>query len=159
LVEKTRERGFLSGDVKSNLGQVESRLKGNTLRLYWYMVKTGRPVAIHEAQRALNLSSPGLVAYHLNKLVELGLVNKTLGEYEPLEEVKVAVLRYFVRLYGFMVPRYVFYAAFFTALFVIFIAFFANPLSIYSWFAATVCLISALIFWYETTKIWRGRPF
>ncbi|MDH5795569.1 MAG: hypothetical protein OEZ24_05615, partial [Candidatus Bathyarchaeota archaeon] len=90
---------------------------------------------------------------------ELGLVNKTLGEYEPLEEVKVGVLRYFVRLYGFMVPRYVFYAVFFTALFVIFTAFFANPLSIYSWFASTVCLISALIFWYETAKIWRGRPF
>lgn len=159
MIEKTRERGFLSRNVKSDLGQVESRLKGNTLRLYWYLVKTGRPVTIHEAQKELNLSSPGLVSYHLNKLVDLGLVDKTRGEYEPLEEVKVGVLRYFVRLYGFMVPRYVFYAVFFTALFIIFTFFFANPLNIYSWFASTVCLASAVIFWYETVRIWRGRPF
>ena len=159
MIEKTRERGFLSRNVKFDLGQVESRLKGNTLRLYWYMVKAGRPVTIHQAQKELNLSSPGLVSYHLNKLVDLGLVDKTRGEYEPLEEVKVGVLRYFVRLYGFMVPRYVFYAVFFTALLAIFAAFFANPLNIYSWFASAVCLVSAVIFWHETVRIWRGRPF
>lgn len=149
----------MTRDAKSSLGEVESRLKGNTLRLYWYMVKMGRPVTIREAQKELKLSSPGLVAYHLGKLVELGLVNKTRGEYEPLEEIKVGVLRSFVRLYGFMVPRYVFYAVFFTALFALFTAFFINPLNLYSWFAMAVCLISAAIFWYEAIRIWRGKPF
>lgn len=149
----------MSKDVKPGLSEVESKLRGNTLRLYWYMVKVGHPVTIHEVQKGLNLSSPGLAAYHLNKLVELSLVKKTRGEYHALDVVRVGVLRSFVRLYGFMVPRYVFYAVFFTVLFVIFSAFFMTPLSLYSWFAAAVCLISAAIFWYEAFRIWRGRPF
>jgi len=142
------------------LGEVESKLRGNTLRLYWYMVKVSRPVTIHEAQKGLKLSSPGLVAYHLNKLMELGLVEKTSqGEYRLLDGIKVGVLRSFIRLYGLMVPRYVFYAVFFTVLFAVFSAFFMKPLSLQSWFAVAVCLISAIIFWYEAVRIWRGRPF
>jgi hypothetical protein len=123
------------------------------------MVKVGHPVAIHEVQKGLKLSSPGLAAYHLNKLVELGLVEKTRGEYYLLDGVRIGVLRSFVRLYGFMVPRYVFYAVFFTVLSIIFLAFFVRPLNFQSWFAITACLISAAVFWYEAVRIWRGRPF
>jgi len=57
------------------------------------------------------LNFPVLVSplIHLDKLRELGLVEKTSqGEYRIVEEVKVGVLRSFVRLYSFMVPIYVF---------------------------------------------------
>ena len=124
------------------------------------MVKVGRPVTIHEVRKNLKLSSPGLAAYHLDRLRDLRLVEKTLqGEYCLLEEVRVGILRSFVRLYGFMIPRYIFYAVFFTALLIIFLVFFMRPLSLQSWFAILTCLISALIFWYETIRIWRGKPF
>jgi len=150
----------LSKKAEVSLDDVESRLKGNTLRLYWYMVKVARPVTINEARKSLKLSSPGLAAYHLDKLRELGLVEKTSqGEYRIVEEVKVGVLRSFVRLYSFMVPIYVFYAVFFTALLIIFLVFFMNLLLIQSWFAILVCSIAAAIFWYEAIKAWRGRPF
>jgi len=146
--------------TRAELGDIESRLKGNTLRLYWYMVKVARPVTIHEAQKSLKLSSPGLVAYHLNKLMELGLIEKDFqGQYCTLEEVKVGFLRSFVRLYGFMVPRYIFYAVFFAVLLLIFLAFFMNPLRIQSWFAVLACSISAAVFWYEAIRVWRGKPF
>jgi len=151
--------GFLSKDVKPSLDEIESRLGGNTLRLYWYMVKVNHSVTINEAQKGLTLSSPGLAAYHLDKMVALGLVEKTRGEYHLLDSVRIGVLRSFVRLYGFMVPRYVFYAVFFTVLSVIFSVFFINPFSFQSWFAVTVCLISAAIFWYEAFRVWCGRPF
>ena len=150
----------MSKKAEVGLDNVESRLKGNTLRLYWYMVKVARPVTINEARKSLKLSSPGLAAYHLDKLRELGLVEKTSqGEYRIVEEVKVGVLRSFVRLYSFMVPIYVFYAVFFTALLIIFLVFFMNLLLIQSWFAILVCSIAAAIFWYEAIKAWRGRPF
>ena len=159
VVEKALGNGFLANDVKPDLGEIESKLSGNTLRLYWYMVKVSHPVTIHEAQKGLNLSSPGLAAYHLDKLVALRLVEKNKGEYHLLNSVRIGVLRSFVRLYGFMVPRYVFYAVFFTVLSAIFAAFFVNPFSFQSWFAVAVCLISAAIFWYEALRIWCGRPF
>ena len=149
----------MSKDTELDLAKIESRLSGNTLRLYWYMVKVDHPVTINKAKKELNLSSPGLVAYHLNKLVELRLVEKTLGEYHLTNVVRVGVLRSFIRLYGFMVPRYVFYAVFFTVLCVIFLAFFVKPLSFQSWFAVAVCLISTVIFGYEALRIWRGKPF
>lgn len=146
--------------IGTGLSDIESRLKGNTLRLYWYMVKVARPVTIHEVQKSLKLSSPGLVAYHLNKLRELGLIEKDLeGQYCILEEVKVGVLRSFVRLYGFMVPRYIFYAVFFTVLLLIFLAFFMKPLQLQSWFAVFACSISAAVFWYEAIRVWLGKPF
>ena len=149
----------MSKDVKHDLDEIESRLRGNTLRLYWYMVKVSHPVTIHEARKGLNLSSPGLAAYHLDKLVAFRLVGKAQGEYYLLDSVRIGALRSFVRLYGFMVPRYVFYAVFFTVLSVIFSVFFVNPFSFQSWFAVAVCLISAAIFWYEALRIWCGRPF
>ncbi len=149
----------MSVGERLDLGEVESKLKGNTLRLYWYMVKVAHPITINEARKELRFSSAGHVAYHLDKLVELGLATKIRGEYQLLEEVRVGVLRSFVRLYGYMVPRYVFYAVFFTALLALFALFFMNPYSVYSWFAAAVCLVSAIIFWYEAMRIWRGRPF
>ena len=150
----------MSKKAEIDLGDVESKLRGNTLRLYWYMVKVAHPVTINEAQKSLKLSSPGLAAYHLNKLRELGLVEKTSqGEYRILEEVKIGVLRSFVRLYSFMVPTYVFYAVFFTSLLIIFLIFFMNPLLLQSWFAVSVCSLAAIIFWYEAIKAWRGRPF
>lgn len=149
----------MSRDIKSDLAKIESRLSGNTLRLYWHMVKVNHPVTIHKVKKELNLSSPGLAAYHLNKLVEFRLVEKIRGEYHLLDIVKVGVLRSFIRLYGFMVPRYVFYAVFFTVLCVIFLAFFVKPFSFQSWFAVAVCLISTAIFWYEALRIWRGKPF
>lgn len=124
------------------------------------MVKVARPVTIHEVQKSLKLSSPGLVAYHLNKLKELGLIEKDIqGQYSTSGEVKVGVLRSFVRLYGFMVPRYIFYAVFFTVLLLIFLVFFMKPLRLESWFAVVTCSISAVVFWYEAIRVWLGKPF
>jgi len=56
--------------------EIEERLKGKTLRVYYYMLLAGRAVGIREVQRKLGFSSPSVAAYHLDKLVELGLAKK-----------------------------------------------------------------------------------
>ncbi|MEM4726872.1 MAG: hypothetical protein QXD04_01275, partial [Candidatus Bathyarchaeia archaeon] len=62
--------------------QIESELKGKTLLVYMYLLKTNRPsIGVREVQRALKFSSPSVAAYHLNKLEELGLVEGVRGEY------------------------------------------------------------------------------
>jgi hypothetical protein len=57
--------------------EVSSELKGNTLRVYWQLIKSQNGVlGAREAQRLLNFSSPSLASYHLDKLIELSLAKK-----------------------------------------------------------------------------------
>src|SRR5213083_3104603 len=92
--------------------KVASELKGNTLRVYWYVMNAKeQTVGVREAQRALNFSSPTLALYHLDKLRDLGLVSRDSGGYKLIKEVKVDVLKQFMKLPGqFFVPRFSLYA-------------------------------------------------
>jgi predicted transcriptional regulator len=56
-------------------------LRGLTLKVYKFVLRSDRPVGIREVQRALGLSSPTLALYHLNKLEEAGLIKKEANGY------------------------------------------------------------------------------
>src|SRR3972149_578745 len=102
--------------------KVESELRGNTLRVYWKLLKSQKGIiGVREVQRALKFSSPALASYHLTKLEELGLVEKTNGEYRLKKEVRVGALKQFTRFGSFMLPRYSFYAALLTTLLVFYL--------------------------------------
>ncbi len=58
--------------------KLAAELKGNTLRVYLYVLKSAGNVGVREVQRALGFSSPTLAVYHLDKLAELGLMEKRL---------------------------------------------------------------------------------
>ncbi len=138
---------------------VEAELKGNTLRVYVYALKK-RSVGVREVQRALRMSNPSLAQYHLNKLKELGLVAEENGAYRIVNEVKVDVMRDFLRVGTLIVPRFVFYAVFFSV-FAAYLTYLAVPLfsvvSILPWLAGFVVLAS-LLFWYEALRAWRSTP-
>jgi DNA-binding transcriptional ArsR family regulator len=145
--------------VKKMRGMVDAELKGNTLRVYIYALKKQR-VGVREVQRALLLSNPSLAQYHLNKLKELGLVSEDRGEYEVVGEVKVDVMRDFLRLGTLIIPRFVFYAVIFTV-FVVYLTIAGYPyyelVPVLSWF--TVALAAAAVaFWYEVVRAWRSIP-
>jgi len=139
--------------------KVEAQLKGNTLRVYVYALKKRR-VGVREVQRALLLSNPSLAQYHLNKLRELGLLKEEGGDYEVANEVKVDLMRDFLRVGTLIVPRFVFYAVFFTV-FAVYLAGIAYQLYTYLpillWFSAFLAL-AAGIFWYEAQRAWRSAP-
>ena len=144
---------------KKTRGMVDAELKGNTLRVYIYALKR-RKVGVREVQRALLMSNPSLAQYHLNKLKELGLVSENNGEYEVVGEVKVDVMRDFLRLGTLIVPRFVFYAVIFTV-FTAYLAFVGYPyyplVPVLSWF--TVLLGgAAAAFWYEAVRALRSAP-
>jgi len=50
----------------------ENALKGTTLEVYWFLLKSNRIVGAREVQRALDLSSLSLAVYHLSKLEDRG---------------------------------------------------------------------------------------
>ena len=133
-------------------------LKGNTLRVYWYLLQRPKNFAgPRQIQRELGFKSPALAVYHLDKLMHLGLVEKIKGEYQVTEVVDVGVLKQFMKLGSFLVPRYVTYGTVVTILFGFFLSQ-IREITFYSLFALIFGTLSTVIFWYETIRVWRNRP-
>ena len=138
--------------------EIASELKGNTLRVYWALLNSKDGViGVRELQRQLGFSSPALAAYHLNKLEELELVAKERGDYRLVREVKVGVLKQFIKLGTFLFPRYVLYATMFTMLLIFFLIQ-LREINFYSVFALMLGILSTVILWYETVRVWMQKP-
>jgi hypothetical protein len=138
--------------------KIESALKGNTLRVYWFLLRSPNGVVgARETQRALKFSSPALAVYHLEKLDELGLAEKTNGEYRLVKAVNVGVLKQFVRFGAFMLPRHFLYATMFTTLLIFYLTQFKN-VGFYSTFALVLGILATAVMWYETFRAWRQKP-
>jgi hypothetical protein len=157
---RTRRRQPCSGKRGGSVSEkVDADLKGNTLRVYVYALKN-RKVGVREVQRALRMSNPSLAQYHLNKLKEMGLVSEDGGEYHVVNEVKVDVMRNFLRVGTLIVPRFVFYAVFFTV-FSVYLVLLGYPyfsvVPLLAWLSALLVLAAAL-FWYEALRAWRAIP-
>ncbi len=138
--------------------KIESTLKGNTLRVYWYLLsKNDESVGARETQRMLKFSSPALAVYHLDKLAELGLADKTNGEYRIVRSVSVGVLKQFVRFGALMVPRHFFYATMFTSLLVFYFTQ-IKRFEFLSAFGLVVAFLAVVVMWYETYRNWKQKP-
>lgn len=60
----------------------KDELEGITLSVYLYVVKKGAPVGPRDAMKGASLSSPSVAYRHLEKLEDLGLLQKNeYGEY------------------------------------------------------------------------------
>jgi len=144
-----------------NLAVIESNLRGKTLLVYWYLLR--RPdfkAGVREIQRSLGFSSPSIAIHHLNKLVDLGLVEKTkTGEYILVQEVKVGLLRFFARIGRFLIPRYLFYSVFFTTALIMYILLYAQTLCVHNFFALMFGGLASVMLWIETFRIIREKPF
>lgn len=138
--------------------EIVSKLKGNTLRAYWALLSSDDGlIGVRELQRELGFSSPALSAYHLNKLVEYGLAVNERGDYRLVREVKVGVLKQYIKLGSFLFPRYMLYACMFTTFFIYLLARF-DEVSFYSMYGLAVSFIAMLVSWFEALKIWQQKP-
>lgn len=139
---------------------LESALKGKTLLVYWYLVQQPtHSVGVREVQRALHFSSPSIAVYHLEKLQDLGLVEKKgTGEYVLEEEVKVGILRFFTHVGRFLVPRYLFYSVLFSTMLIAYLALCLVTGAYPSFYAVMFGLIATIILWFETMRLWRAKP-
>ena len=138
--------------------EIETLLKGNTLRVYWYLLsKPETLIGARQTQRALRFSSPALAVYHLDKLTDLGLIEKTNGEYRLVKTVNIGVLKQFVRFGTFMIPRYFLHATMFTTLLIFFLTQ-LKVVNFYSMFALVSILLAVGVTWFETMMTWKQRP-
>ena len=144
-----------------DLAHIESELKGKTLLVYWHMLKTPTSkTGVREIQRTLGFSSPSVASHHLEKLISLGLVDKTMtGEYFLTQEVKVGLLKFFTRLGKFLIPRYLFYSVWFSTMLIIYLVFYGHTGSIHNIVAIIFGSAASVILWFETLRLWRAKPF
>jgi len=141
--------------------ELEYALRGKAWKVYWYLLKHGGPAGIREVQRALHFSSPSIAFHHLEQLRELGLVEKQEvgGQYVLVGEVKIGVLRHYVKLGKLLFPRYFFYALFSTLFFGLYLAIMVNSFTRDNLFIISFGAIICTIFWYEAYRVWGMRPF
>ena len=93
-------RGGGSGDL---------RVTGVQLRIYIYMLESGRPVGVRELARDLGLPA-STVHYSLRRLEELGLVASTPDGYRVASRLPLEGFLYVRRR---LVPRLAIYSLFF----------------------------------------------
>ena len=143
--------------------KVFTELRENTLRVYLCLVKTAQPMSVRGVQKKLNFSSPTLAAYHLQKLLKMGIIAKTSRGYVLTNTIKIGAVFQIIRFGSLLLPRYVFYLSFFTALFLCYLTYIliteSFELSIHSGFAIILGLMAILITSYECIRVWRQRAF
>lgn len=139
----------------------EYALRGKDWKVYWLLLKNGRPMSVREVQKSLRFSSPSVAQHHLEQLRELGLVTKQDigGSYSLVSEVKIGVLRHFVKLGKMLFPRYFFYAVFCTTFYVAYILVLMHEFTRENLFILSFGAIVTAIFWYEAARVWSTRPF
>jgi hypothetical protein len=141
--------------------ELEYALRGKAWRVYWLLLKEGKPVGVREVQRSLHFSSPSIAFHHLEQLRELGLVQKQEigGHYSLVGEVKIGVLRHYVKLGKLLFPRYFFYALFSTFFYALYLAVLFSGFTRDNLFILSFGAIVCAIFWYEAYRVWTMRPF
>jgi len=136
--------------------RIDYELRGKTMKVYLYLLKHGKASGISEVQRALGFSSPSIAVHHLDKLIDLGVVEKNeRSEYVLVKKVDVGVLSTFIQVGGFILPRLGFYASFFTSLTLLYVAEYQRNLNP---FALVLGIGASAVLWYESIRIWRSRP-
>ena len=137
--------------------KVDYELRGKTLKVYLYLLKYGKAAGVREVQKELGFSSPSVAFHHLDKLLNLGVVEKDSYErYVLARKVDTGILNSFVSFAGITLPRLGFYAAFFTTVGAAYIVLNRGALDIY----ALVSVVGgSAVFWYEAWRVWRRKPF
>ncbi|MGD6853009.1 MAG: winged helix-turn-helix domain-containing protein [Candidatus Bathyarchaeia archaeon] len=128
-------------------------LKGTTLEVYRFLLKSSKPVGTRELQRALNLSSSSVATYHLSKLEDAGLLKREGGGFT----VSKYLLENSVKVSRFLVPRYFFYSVFAVAVLLLELTLMMPALIYREYvFALVATGILACFCCYETFKTWRS---
>ncbi len=122
--------------------------------MYLFLLRHG-PSELREIQHGLELSTPSLASYHLEKLVTAGYASQNeLGQYLAVREASGEILEGFSRVGGTLVPQLLFFAVLFTPI-VGYFAFMSLYSSAYVPFLAFSSIFLVAVVWYQTLRVWR----
>ena len=132
------------------------RIYGTTYDVYLCILTSNSPIGVREIWRALKLSSPSLAQYHVNKLMELKLIEPKAGKYVTNDQEQLEALRSFLMLRGMLIPRMVVYAALSAGILTSFLLLYPIKWDFRDLVTVAVCLFSIATFSFEAIKQYRG---
>jgi len=149
--------GSSNGEI--SIASTEEGLHGNTLSVYWFMIRENQPHSAREIQRRVGLSSNSLALHHLKKLMDLGFVNTDeFGSYVVARRTSNGLLGLFIGSGRFFVPRHAVYAAACTGFLIPYLTFLTLILNPAGVILLIGHIIVTLVFWFETVRIWKLQP-
>ena len=130
---------------------------GKTWDVYFCILTSKEPKGVRDIWRKLKLSSPSLAQYHVNKLLNLKLIEANAeGKYQINENEQVEALRSFLRLRGRLVPRLVVYGAILFGVLASYMFLWPFRWDFRDLVTITVCIFSVLAFFVEAYKQYSG---
>ena len=137
-------------------------LQGKTLKVYWFLLEHPNS-GVREIDRQLGFNSPATVLYQINKLVEGGLVEKTVQDkYIATEYVNSGILGLYLKIGSKMIPRMIFYLSFFVVSLILYflLLFSRNPFVFYveDFLTFLIGFSSLFFFALEFYRIWTLKP-
>lgn len=124
---------------------------GTTFKVYLHLLKVKRASA-REVYHTLEMSSPWLATYHLNKLSDLQLVNKDVNGVYHINLKRFGLLHFFIVTGRWIIPRTFFYTLFFLSMAIYFLYSLPEKWNI---IAFSLLLIPTLINIIETILFYR----
>jgi len=140
-----------------NREEIVKHLHGRTLMIY-FVVLNKKSVGVRELQRQLDLSSPSVAKYHLEKLVNLNLVDNRNGIYHLNKKADLPALTSWVLIGKFLLPRVIFAAIFFTFLFIGYLLFIYSFWNKDSLFVILFGIVVLLYVWLEVYIHFKNKP-
>ncbi len=133
------------------------KLGTTTWRVLIWLLGNRGPAGPRDIARRLDLSSHSVAVYHLDKLIEHGLVERTPdGEYQVNPNADLGFLDNFLYVGYKAIPRNIVYASFITGLVVFYVVLGVVDYSVHSVFALTIGISAMVFFWAEVFRMWRG---
>ena len=133
------------------------RLSGTTWNVYLHILTSEKPQGVREVWRATNLSTPSLAQYHVNKLLEMDLIEATPeGKYRANEREQIDVLQGFVLIRGRLIPRLVFYGALLLGILFAYLLFWPFRWDFRDIVVLAIAIFSILAFLFEAYNQYKG---
>ncbi len=136
------------------------RIYGKTLDVYLCILTSEGSMGVRDIWRKLGFSSPSLAQYHINKLLDLRLIEADFeGRYRINDQESIEALRSFLLLRGMLIPRLTIYSALLIGLIVSYISFWPWRGDFRDLTVMFIGMFSASAFLFEAVKQYRGLAF
>ena len=135
----------------------KKHVSGTTRSVYLYILTSRKAIGVRDVWRDLELSSPSLAQYHINKLLERQLIEiDRYGKYQATEEEKIGALRNFILLKGKLIPRLVIYGVLLSSFLALYLLLWTNRWDFRDIIVLTTSLFSIIALFFEAYNQYKG---
>ncbi|MGY5856234.1 MAG: hypothetical protein RTS72_06510 [Candidatus Thorarchaeota archaeon] len=129
------------------------QLGETTWKVFMVLLSIRRSIGPRELSKRLNLSSPSVGLYHLNKLTEQNLTLKTTdGDYIVNPDADLGFLENYLFFEHGAIPRITFYASFVTGLLIIYLLTTPFDFGAHNVFALAIGMSASAFLWMEVSR-------